>query len=157
MRNRRRKDAREIGVPPGTVVSYAGNAAAFVPEGWLLCDGTNYRKDKYQRLFKAIGYTWGGSGDTFSTPDFRSRFLVGVGTFASLAQTETAGEAVRNPQHSHAAGSLDADDHAFEDDAALTGAGRRVRTEGHTVTGTTGAAGGGSDFPHAGVYLLIKA
>lgn len=64
-------------VPPGTIVAFAGHDA---PEGWLLCDGDDPRRDEYEALHDAIGETW-GDGDgatTFNVPDLRGQFLRGA-------------------------------------------------------------------------------
>lgn len=69
------------GVPPGTVVAWAGLNA---PAGWLPCDGAGLHSQKYPELFSAIGKSWGdGSNDAdastdFNAPDLRGRFLRGV-------------------------------------------------------------------------------
>lgn len=55
------------------------SASATVPDGFLECDGTQYAAADYPALFAAIGYTYGGSGDYFNVPDFRSRAIVGAG------------------------------------------------------------------------------
>jgi microcystin-dependent protein len=70
--------AQDLLVPPGTIVAFAG---ALVPEGWLLCDGTELpREGEYARLFAAIGTAHGdGNGtSTFHLPDYRGMFLRGV-------------------------------------------------------------------------------
>lgn len=65
------------GVPPGTVVTFAGSAP---PAGWLLCDGSAVRREgDYAALFRAIGTTY-GTGDgtsTFNLPDLRGRVALG--------------------------------------------------------------------------------
>lgn len=69
--------AASHGVPPGAIVAFAGAAA---PSGWLLCDGSEVRRENFKTLFDAIGVAH-GSGDgssTFMLPDYRGRFLRGV-------------------------------------------------------------------------------
>ena len=66
-------------LPAGMIVPFAGDAGV-VPEGWLLCDGSEINRTEYSRLFTVIGINY-GSGDnstTFNLPDFRGRFLRGV-------------------------------------------------------------------------------
>lgn len=58
--------------PPGTVIAFAG---VNVPSGYSLCDGGDLDKRTYSKLFEAIGYTYGGSGNTFKKPDLRGCFL----------------------------------------------------------------------------------
>jgi microcystin-dependent protein len=59
----------------GTITLWARDTGA--PAGYLLCDGGSYSTSVYPNLFAAIGYTFGGSGATFSVPDFRGRFPLG--------------------------------------------------------------------------------
>lgn len=63
--------------PAGMVVPFAGAA---VPDGWLLCDGSEVRRGDYMDLYMAIGEKYGeGNGSTtFNLPDLRSRVVAGV-------------------------------------------------------------------------------
>ncbi|HMB51821.1 MAG TPA: phage tail protein [Thermoanaerobaculia bacterium] len=66
-------------IPTGTVMPFAGPASA-VPDGWLLCDGTEVDRAADSALFAVIG-TAHGEGDGFTTfrlPDYRGAFLRGV-------------------------------------------------------------------------------
>lgn len=67
------------GVPPGTIVPFAGEPDK-VPTGWTICDGRLLDKTdaKYARLFNTIGGIWGQEGNSFRTPDFRGAFLRGA-------------------------------------------------------------------------------
>ena len=66
------------GVPVGTVISFGADTSK-VPEGWLLCDGTEYdgTDPRYERLYNVLENTWGGSSTNFNVPDFRGYFLRG--------------------------------------------------------------------------------
>ena len=55
-------------MPVGTILSYAGARA---PQGYLMCDGSNYDTAKYDQLFAVLGRD--------KLPDLRSRFLMGAG------------------------------------------------------------------------------
>ncbi len=65
------------GVPPGTVIAFASPS---VPPGWLPCDGQTVERDRYPRLWAAIGAAWGpgNANTTFHLPDLRGVFLRGV-------------------------------------------------------------------------------
>lgn len=86
----------------GVILPYAGASA---PGGFLLCDGaTGLSTTTYADLFAVIGYTYGGSGATFSLPDLRGRVLVAKGTHVDVdALTDNDGLAVasRTPKHTH--------------------------------------------------------
>ena len=62
--------------PIGTIIMVAMDATP--PEGYLLCDGTNYKiadHPDFDLLRQAIGSTWGGNGVTdFSVPELRGEF-----------------------------------------------------------------------------------
>lgn len=68
--------ARSISIiaPPGSVMIWAGTT---VPEGYLLCDGSEVSRTTYDALFSAIGTTYGAgdSSSTFNLPDFQGRYL----------------------------------------------------------------------------------
>ena len=68
------------GVPPGTIIAFAGPVAN-APAGYLLCDGQSYPRSKYPDLFEAIDTVYGGVGtNDFNVPDFRGVFLRGAGS-----------------------------------------------------------------------------
>lgn len=48
--------------------------------GWLKCDGRMLDKTAFNLLFQVIGYTFGGSGQTFKLPDPQGRVMGSVGT-----------------------------------------------------------------------------
>ena len=69
-------------VPAGTIVAFAG---VNVPDEWLVCDGTAYRKADYPALAAVLGAT--GTGGEFMVPDLRGRFLMGASDAHPRAQT----------------------------------------------------------------------
>jgi len=70
---------KDIGIPPGTVMAFAGDASK-VPAGWLLCDGKAVSRSDYAALYNVIGTAWGfgDNSTTFNLPDMRGMFLRGV-------------------------------------------------------------------------------
>jgi microcystin-dependent protein len=71
------------GIPAGVISQYAGTTA---PAGYLLCQGQSLSTVTFAGLFDAIGYNYGGSGESFNLPNLENRVPVGkgTGTFASL-------------------------------------------------------------------------
>ena len=79
------------GAPTGSVMMWTTNTP---PSGWLLCDGTSVLTSTYAALFGVIAYTFGGSGGSFTLPDFRNRFPVGSGDSYAIAGTGGSKDAV---------------------------------------------------------------
>ena len=78
----------DSGVPSGVMVPFAGET---VPDGWLLCNGASLAKASYPDLFNAIGYTWGGSGNTFYLPNYNGRHILGTTHANNVGSTVSAG------------------------------------------------------------------
>ncbi len=62
----------------GTVSAFPTNT--IIPEGWLICNGAILNKNDFPDLFSVIGYTYGGSGNSFNVPNLQGRFIRGYGT-----------------------------------------------------------------------------
>jgi len=92
-----------VGVPSGAIEIYAGSSA---PNGWLLCNGSNYNTTDYPNLYDAIGTTYGASGGagTFNVPDTRGRTIIGLGSNSdinTLGKNDGVSESSRSPRHNH--------------------------------------------------------
>lgn len=66
-------------VPVGAIMPYAGTS---VPDGYLLCDGSEVKTANYPELYGVIGYTYKSAtlllgAATFALPDLRGRFPLG--------------------------------------------------------------------------------
>lgn len=70
----------ELGVPIGTILPFAGKPSS-IPIGYLLCDGSEVEKTKYQELYDIIGDLHGAPvlnpSANFKLPDLRGRFALG--------------------------------------------------------------------------------
>ena len=55
--------------------------------GWLICDGRSILKNNYPNLFSIIGYSFGGSGDSFNLPNTSGRVIASVNDNHILGQT----------------------------------------------------------------------
>jgi microcystin-dependent protein len=88
-------------LPAGIILPYGGSTA---PTGAKMCDGAGYSTTTEQRLFQAIGYSYGGSGPTFNVPDMQERIPVGKGVLAllnALGKNEGRALGSRGIIHSH--------------------------------------------------------
>lgn len=90
--------------PIGLILPFGSDT---VPDGYLPCDGSTLSATNYPELFTVIGYSFGGSGDDFNTPNLVNRVPVGDGGFYAISDTGglrevtlTTGEI---PSHSHIA------------------------------------------------------
>lgn len=66
-------------IPVGTIISFAG---VTVPNGWLLCDGSEVRISDYLTLYNTILYQFKDQSQVasgyFGLPDLRGRFALGA-------------------------------------------------------------------------------
>lgn len=140
----------QIGFPIGGGCEWY---AATPPEGFLLSDGTSYRRSEYRALFNAIGITYGSvDNDHFNVPNKKG--VVGVGldvsvaSFNALANTGGAeththaahvlGASGAEAAHTHAgSGNTGAEAAHTHDDGTLVNAAELSHT--HSGSGNTGA------------------
>ena len=97
-------------VPAGAIFPHASKD---VPDGYLLCDGSEYSMYQYPDLFSAIGYNFGmGEDSKFKVPKFENyQSVVGYKPededFANIGQTggeyEHCLTEEENPSHYHSA------------------------------------------------------
>jgi len=88
-------------LPAGLIFPYGGSTA---PTGSKMCDGAAYPTATEDRLFKAIGYAFGGGGASFNVPDLRERVPVGRGSMAAhdaLGDSEGQSLGQRGMAHKH--------------------------------------------------------
>lgn len=144
---------------------FAGMVAAFAgdtpPAGWLLCDGASLDRNDYPRLFAAIGYVWGGSGDNFNVPDFRYRALVGAGTWTGQPNIDL-GDTLGEPDHVLTVPEIPSHRHALLMITALAqlGVGAPVIIPDPLIPTHTSYEGGGEAHnnmqPSAGIHWIIS-
>ena len=94
-------------IPAGSLMMYASTNA---PNGWFLCDGTQYSTTTYSSLWLAIGYSYStGTGSGFNVPNMKSNVPGGYNSadanFNRVGQTGgTATETLSTaqiPAHAH--------------------------------------------------------
>jgi microcystin-dependent protein len=157
------------GAPTGSVLMWTTNSA---PSGWLLCDGTSVLTSAYAALFAVIGYTFGGTGGSFTLPDFRNRFPVGSGDSYAIAGTGGSKDAVV-VSHTHTASVSDpGHNHTYQAlgnfDGIQTLANGNIRIGGNRQTAdaftgisvtnqSTGVSGTNANLPpYLGIRFIIK-
>ncbi|CUU82998.1 Phage Tail Collar Domain [Campylobacter hyointestinalis] len=82
------------GVKIGSYLLWSSESVT--PSGFLVCDGRSLAKSEYAELFNVIGYTYGGSGESFNIPNFADgKFFRSVGGNAAPIG-EAQNDAIRN-------------------------------------------------------------
>lgn len=64
-------------VRPGTICLWP---TIDVPEGWLICDGSEVPVSQYSTLHGVMGYSHGGTGEVFNLPNLSAATLGAGGT-----------------------------------------------------------------------------
>lgn len=142
--------AAENGVPPGTIVPFAGPKSN-IPTGWLYCDGTSYASTgMYGKLYTAIGFSWGNDGGKFRVPDLRGYFLRGVSDGTTIDPDRASRTAKYGGGNTgDAVGSYQLDIYQNHNHTGVvTGAGTHVHylgSRGFETNGATGADGSHDD------------
>lgn len=149
----------------GAVIGFAGVTP---PQGWLLCDGTEYNSQDYPELFAAIGVAHGGSGGTFRVPDYRGRFLRGVDDGAGVDPNASSRTAMNTGGNTgDLVGSIQADAYAAhthqqtgsQETQPVAGPQSVVGTQNGAVGSfySTQSSGGSETRPkNAYIYFIIK-
>lgn len=143
--------AIESSIPTGSMSLFAGGVA---PDGWLFCRGQSLNRAAYPALFAVIGTTFGSlDGDSFTLPDMRGRFPVGLNsadsTFDALNEQGGSKDAIV-VAHTHTGPSHT---HSF---SATTGS----DTHSHSVdppSTSTSSAGAHQHGPDAGSAFIAQA
>jgi microcystin-dependent protein len=92
--------------------------------GWLKCDGRSLNTTTYSALFSVIGYSFGGSGTSFSLPNPAGRVLGVKGDISGLtnfstgdlcgSETHTLTES-QMPEHTHTVNASGSHTHSITD------------------------------------------
>jgi len=113
-------------IPVGTTIAYMGKITdslgvvvpSLIPEGWLVCDGSEYPSSLYPDLFAKLGgssspYGYDSATGKFKVPDARDASIVGYSATKALGSrggsaTVSLTRWQQLPPHTHGAGTLTA-------------------------------------------------
>jgi microcystin-dependent protein len=130
------------------------------PSGWLVCDGSLYKKADYPRLWALLGDTWGTSTTTqFYVPNLKGKVPVGRDSgqteFASIAQSG-GDKNLQNHQHGLPGnvGYYVGSGGQFSFNSVPGGNGNFY---GPSITGGAGSGSSGNLQPYAVINYIIKA
>jgi len=122
------------------------------PDGYLLCDGSNYSEEDYPELFAVIGTIYGGGSGNFNVPNIVNGVVVGSGDLYEIASIggETSHVLTESeiPSHSHTI-PLTATTLAIEPGEVT------VLTPIPIFTQNTGNTGGGSSHNNLQPYIAL--
>lgn len=141
------------GVPPGTVISFAGPGT---PSGYLFCNGGGYSTSSFPNLFSAIGYYWGGSGSTFYVPNMINNVAVGAG--GNWGVGASGGEVT----HTLQIGEMPSHNHQNPHAGSPSGNGAIIGGNSPSFDGTMNSSYTGGGAPHnnmqpfLSMYYFIK-
>jgi len=145
-------------IPAGSLMMYASTNA---PNGWFLCDGTQYSTTTYSSLWLAIGYSYStGTGSGFNVPNMKGRVGVGFDVASSTSFARVGGSGgeqthtlitAEMPAHVH---SID----ARPDDASVTGSWYigSVQTTQVVTSLDTVSAGSGVAHNNLQPYVVVN-
>ena len=145
------------------------------PTGYLLCNGAGISTTTYAALFAVIGYSFGGSGGTFSLPNYIDRMPIGSGNLYGMgntggsadsivvSHTHTATSTVTDPGHTHTgivSSSLGSGGAPIVGPTIATETYINPANTGITVAtsnSTTGVSGTNANLPpYLGIQFIIK-
>jgi phage-related tail fiber protein len=127
-------------VPPGTLIFHCANSA---PSGFLKANGASLSTTTYAALFSAIGYTFGGSGGSFSVPDLRGEFARGWDDGRGVDSGRAFGSAQtsQNLSHTHGVSPSGSDNNCSGGSGAGRGWGANGGYSGQTILPTDSSGG----------------
>ena len=142
----------------GEIKMWAGDT---IPDGWLLCDGSEVSKTKYPNLYKAIGDSWGvpNSSSNFKLPNLKGR--VPVGYDSADVDFDTVGDVGGEKTHLLTESEMPSHKHSLNYNVVYE-VGGSLRCSKGTYYGwsltkpTTNNTGGGQAHNNMQPYAVIK-
>jgi microcystin-dependent protein len=110
---------------------------------WLWCDGTSYSTTTYATLFDIIGYTYGGSGASFSVPNLLAKTPIGADTTAILQTLYQGANTISSGNRVMTANQLPSHNHGYSHTHDFTYTWNYQNT---TVSNASGITGGATPF-----------
>ena len=147
----------------GEIKMWAGNT---IPDGWLLCDGSEVSKAEYPNLYAAIGDLWGvpNSSSNFKLPNLSGRVPVGYADADTDFNTVGKQDGEKThlltvdemPSHTHTSYYTAATGRAASGTARYTPAAPNTGLEHVVYSCETSSIGGGQEHNNLQPYAVVK-
>jgi len=132
-------------------------ATADIPDNCLPCDGSSYAKDDFPGLYAVLDAAFIVDADTFTTPDLRSRVVVGASETGSLSPY-APGDMGGEETHTLTTGEMPSHAHGlFQTTALAVEPGELPVVDPFiTAAGSTDSAGGDGAHENRQPYAVLK-
>jgi hypothetical protein len=129
---------------PGIIGQVIILATTTLPSAdWLWCDGASYSTTTYASLFAIIGYTYGGSGASFSVPNLLAKTPIGADTSAILQTLYQGSNTISSGNRTMTVNQLASHSHTFNHAHTFSYSWTYQNT---TVTSAAAITGGATPF-----------
>ena len=140
----------------GEIKMWAGDT---IPEGWLLCDGSEVSKTDYPELYKAIGDLWGvpNSSSNFKLPNLAGK--VPVGYNSADTDFDMVGKTGGKKTHTLTVDEMPAHTHSrnyYSADWCANGTKSGYHGSDAGSARSTGSRGGGKAHNNLQPYAVVK-
>lgn len=143
-----------VTVPTGVISQFAG-AAADVPTGWLLCDGSTFSSTTYSTLATLLADKYGThSGTNYYLPNLKGKIPVGLDS--SQSEFDTLGETGGAKTHTLTAGEMPVHNHTSLQYGSVSGGAGLLQTGIVTTDSVTGNAGSGQAHNNLQPYIVVN-
>ena len=150
-------------LPIGSILEYPTSDSTKIPNGYLVCDGSEISRTEYPELFDIIGTSYGaGNGTTtFNLPSKKGR--IGVGYDSSDTDFDTIGKTGGSKElqaHAHeftVAGNVNPTSHSYSSDYFTYAGWGSSFHDSYYGTRSTGNGNSGNLQPYVVVNYIIKA
>ena len=150
-------------LPIGTILEYPTSDSTKIPNGYLVCDGSEVSRTEYPELFDIIGTSYGGGNGTttFNLPNLKGRVAVGYNSsdtdFNSIGKT---GGSKELQQHYHTyviPGNVNPTSHSYTSDSFQYYGWGSSFHDSFMDTQKAGTGNSGNLQPYVVVNYIIKA
>lgn len=159
--------------PVGGIIIWPGGDGSDIPDGYLLCNGAEYKQSDYPSLYDVIGTAYNSASDYlnqtqttqsgyFRVPDLRGRFIVGQlpGDESSEGNFANKGATGGEKEHTLTVEEMPSHTHRFSYYGHQNGNNKIDHGNDYTLdgwlTGNTGSVGGDQSHNNLPPYYVLS-